>query len=529
MASEKRKQEGRGASASRPSLFQTPMSFGLAAKLLLLALINGIALLAIPRMARDKAWFALAATLIAAILINYVYLSKRRIPAKYLVPGLVPLFIYQLYPIAYTAQTAFTNYGTGNLLTKTQAIEKIVEQSRQVTDDAPRYTMALLRNSAGDLRLLLENEGGKRFVASRTTFEPLDDTKATIEEGVVRAVGDYKRLNLKEALAIGDTTIQNYIVKTETAEIRPESLTSAAVSVQRFRYDAKTDAIVDMIDNKRYVPKQGTFTATDGTIITPGFKANIGWRNFTRSFTDTNLRGAFVRVFIWNYVFAIGTVIFDSALGLLLAIILNHDGMRGRRIYRSLLILPYAMPSIMMILIWSQGVLNTGYGAINRAFGADIGWLDNPWLARLSIFVVNMWLGFGYKFLLFSGQLQSIPKDVKEAAHVDGATGWQTFRKITLPLLLTGLAPMLISSFAFNFNNAGLILAMTNGGPPIQGSGSIAGHTDILISYTYRVAFGSGRGQDWGYASALSILIFIMVASISALSFRSTKQFEEIQ
>lgn len=98
-----------------------------------------------------------------------------------------------------------------------------------------------------------------------------------------------------------------------------------------------------------------------------------------------------------------------------------------------------------------------------------------------------MWLGFGYKFLLFSGQLQSIPNDIKEAAYVDGATGWQTFRRVTFPLLLTGIAPMLISCFAYNFNNAGLILAMTNGGPPIPGSSSIAGHTDLLITYTYKV------------------------------------------
>jgi arabinogalactan oligomer / maltooligosaccharide transport system permease protein len=510
-------------------LFATRFTWGLLIKVLLLAAVDGIALMAIPRMASNHAWNGLTATVIATLAFNWIYLSRRRIPAKYLVPGTFFLLLFQVYPVGYTAYTAFTNYGTGNVLSKGQAVERLVSQSRQITDEAPRYALAILRNPAGDLRLLLEDDAGKRYLATRTTFEPLDEAKATIQDGIVKAVGDYKRLNLKEALALGDKAILNYVVKTKDVEIRPESLTTAAVGIQRFRYDAKQDAIIDVTDNTVYRPKSGTFTASDGRVITPGYRTVIGWHNFTRSFTDAGLRSAFVRVFIWNYAFAFITIFLDSSLGLLLAVVLNHRTMRGRRIYRSLLILPYAMPSIMMILVWSQGILNTGYGAVNRGLGIHVGWLDDPWLARISILVVNMWLGFGYKFLLFSGQLQAIPSDLKEAATVDGATGSQAFRRITLPLLLTGIAPMLISSFAYNFNNAGLILAMTNGGPPIPGSSSIAGQTDILISYTYKIAFGSGRGLDYGYAAALSMIIFVMVAVISTFAFRSTKQFEELR
>ncbi len=504
------------------------MSWGLAVKILLLAGVDGIALMAIPRMASNKAWNGLVATIVATLVINWVYLSRRRIPAKYLIPGTVFLLLFQVYPVGYTAYTAFTNYGTGNVLSKAQAVERIVGQSRQITDEAPRYALALLRNPAGDLRLLLEDEAGKRYVATRTTFTPLDESSATIVDGIVTAVGDYKRLNLKEALALGDKAVLDYVVKTKDVEIRPESLTTAAVGIQRYRFDQKQNAIIDVTNGTVFKPHNGTFTAPDGTIITPGYRTVIGWRNFTRSFTDAGLRSAFFRVFIWNYAFALLTICLDSSLGLLLAIVLNHKTMGGRRVYRSLLILPYAMPSIMMILVWSQGILNTGYGAINRGLGIHVGWLDDPWLARLSILIVNMWLGFGYKFLLFSGQLQAIPADLTEAATVDGATSSQAFRKITFPLLLTGIAPMLISSFAYNFNNAGLILAMTNGGPPIAGSSSIAGQTDILISYTLKVAFGTGRGQDYGYAAALSMIIFLMVAVISIISFRSTKQFEEL-
>ncbi len=521
---------GRTAAAQRPSLFATPMSFGLMVKVLFLGAINAIGLTAIPRLANNRSWIGLAITLFAMVTLNYVYLSRRRIPTKYLVPGTVFLLLFQVYPVGFTMYTAFTNYGTGNILNKDQAIERLVSQSREITDDAPRYALAILRSPTNDVRLLLEDEAGNRFVASRTTFSPLNPNEARLDDsGQVTAVGDYRRLKLKEVIEYGEAQVTDYVVKTGTVEIRPESLTTAAVGIQRFTYDKALDAIVDKTSGTTYSPKNGTFTAADGAVITPGFRAPIGFRNFTRSFTDAGLRNAFVRVFIWNYAFALITIFLDSSLGLLLAVVLNGAALRGRRFYRSLLILPYAMPSVMTMLVWSQGILNTGYGALNRSLGTRIGWLDGPWLARLSILVVNMWLGFGYKFLLFSGQLQTIPKDLVEAATVDGANGRQAFRRVTLPLMLTGIAPMLISSFAFNFNNAVLILAITGGGPPIPGSTSVAGETDILMSYTYKVAFGGGRGQDYGYASALTVLIFLMVGVISIIAFRSTKQFEELR
>jgi arabinogalactan oligomer/maltooligosaccharide transport system permease protein len=130
-------------------------------------------------------------------------------------------------------------------------------------------------------------------------------------------------------------------------------------------------------------------------------------------------------------------------------------------------------------------------------------------------------------FLITLGALQGIPTDLSEAAYVDGATGWKTFKRVVFPLLLIAVAPLLISSFAFNFNNFNAIELLTGGGPfsPAES----AGRTDILISYTYRLAFGSPRGADYGLASAVSVIIFIIVASISAFSFRFTKTFEEVR
>jgi arabinogalactan oligomer/maltooligosaccharide transport system permease protein len=191
------------------------------------------------------------------------------------------------------------------------------------------------------------------------------------------------------------------------------------------------------------------------------------------------------------------------------------------------LILPYALPTFMTALIWA-GMFNQDYGVINQVLGANIPWLRDPTLAKVSILIVNLWLGFPYMFLIATGALQSIPEELKEASYVDGATPRQSFRRVTFPLLLVSLAPLLIASFAFNFNNFNIIYLLNGGGPPIAGAQTPAGHTDILISYTYRLAFESGQGNEFGFASAIAIIIFFIVATISAISFRRTRVLEEI-
>jgi arabinogalactan oligomer/maltooligosaccharide transport system permease protein len=131
-------------------------------------------------------------------------------------------------------------------------------------------------------------------------------------------------------------------------------------------------------------------------------------------------------------------------------------------------------------------------------------------------------------FLICTGALQSIPDELSEAARVDGAGPWAIFRLIKFPLLLVSVAPLLISSFAFNFNNFNVIYMLTGGGPRNVEAGVDAGATDLLITLVYKVAFGSGTGRDYGLASAFAIIIFIVVAVISIIGFRQTKTLEEI-
>ena len=240
--------------------------------------------------------------------------------------------------------------------------------------------------------------------------------------------------------------------------------------------------------------------------------------------TGTRYSGAFLRVLVWTIAFSLMSVVFSFALGLGVAMTLNDKRMRGRTFYRSLLIIPYALPGFMMALVF-RGLFNRTFG-FNRWLGIDVGWLESPALAMFCLVLVNVWLGYPYMFLVSTGALQSIPTDLKEAAYVDGATGFTTFRKITLPLLLTAVSPLLIASFAFNFNNFTIVYLLTQGGP--RSSGETSGATDLLITWTHRIAL-DGEPKQQGLASAMSVLIFIIVAVISAIGFKYTKSYEEIR
>jgi ABC-type sugar transport system permease subunit len=178
-------------------------------------------------------------------------------------------------------------------------------------------------------------------------------------------------------------------------------------------------------------------------------------------------------------------------------------------------------------------MLNAEFGVVNRFLQSIIGWAPRwttePFWAQVAILLVNLWLGYPYFMLVASGALQSIPGDIYEAAMIDGATGWQRFRRITLPLLLVAVGPLLIASYVFNFNNFNLIYLFILGGPPIVGASTQAGHTDILISYVYKLAFeSSGRGVQYGLASAISIIVFLIVAVITLLQYRFTNMWEEV-
>ncbi len=132
-------------------------------------------------------------------------------------------------------------------------------------------------------------------------------------------------------------------------------------------------------------------------------------------------------------------------------------------------------------------------------------WFSDPFWAKVGILLIQTWLGFPYMFVVVTGALQTLPNDIYEAADLDGANAWHKFQSMTLPLLLVTVGPLLVASFAFNFNNFTVIDLYNSGGPPMPNVPTPVGYTDILATYTYNIAFGSQGTQDYGYASAITM------------------------
>jgi maltose/maltodextrin transport system permease protein len=217
-------------------------------------------------------------------------------------------------------------------------------------------------------------------------------------------------------------------------------------------------------------------------------------------------------------------VLFATALGMSLAVLLEWEGLKHRTLYRTLLFLPYAVPGFISILVW-KGLFNQNFGEINAildaVFGVRPAWFAEPLLAKMMILIVNTWLGYPYIMILCAGLIKAIPSDLYEASALAGASPWTNFWKITAPLIARPLTPLLISAFAFNFNNFVLISLLTDGRPDFLNTKLPAGTTDILVSYTYRIAF-TDSGQNFGLAAAISTLIFLLVAVMALVQLRFT-------
>ncbi|GAB4563098.1 MAG: hypothetical protein Tsb0020_11940 [Haliangiales bacterium] len=268
----------------------------------------------------------------------------------------------------------------------------------------------------------------------------------------------------------------------------------------------------------------GFYETEAGEQVIPGFRIFVGLDQFARLFQDERIQGPFFRIFAWTVIFAGLTVLFTLIVGLVLAEILSWEALRFRGVYRMLLFMPYAIPGFISILVF-KGLFNTASGEINTILGLLIGirpdWFGDPFLAKSMILVVNTWLGYPYIMLLCMGLQKSIPSDLYEASALAGAGPLTNFFKITWPLIRRPLTPLLISSFAFNFNNFVLIFLLTGGRPDFLDTSTSAGETDILVSYTFRVAF-QDSGTNYGLAAAISALVFILVAALSVVNLKLT-------
>jgi arabinogalactan oligomer/maltooligosaccharide transport system permease protein len=503
---------------------------GLVLKLLLLAVANGIGLWGLVALLHNENWLAAIGVLAATLAIDAVYFVPRRglIPLKFLVPGTVFLVGFQLIPIIYNANVAFSNWSTGHNLTKQEAIQTIQETSLAQPPNGAFYTMTPARDESGNLTLLLVEEGtGKTYAGNEDGLTPLPASDATVAGGAITAAQGYHVLKGNELAGIDEQLATLVVPAGGNTFVRAEGLSTALELEPTLHYDAKTDTFTNIETGVVYRDNgNGAYADAQGQEIDQGWRTNIGLANFKKVFTDPLLRDPFFSTFLWTFSYAFLSVLLTFFAGLFIAIALNHEGLRFQRVQRSILILPYAIPAFLSLLVW-RGLLNDDFGVINNILPVDVPWLFDPWWARVSCLLVNFWLGIPYMFLICTGALQAIPGEMTEAARVDGASGLQVFRKITLPLLLVAVAPLLIASFAFNFNNFNAIYFLTEGGPYSEQQ-SVAGSTDLLVSYTYKVAFQTGRGGDYGLAATLSILIFLIIGTISAVTFIRTKALESI-
>ncbi|MFP4016431.1 MAG: maltose ABC transporter permease MalF [Halanaerobiales bacterium] len=476
----------------------------------------------------------LAFLLVGAILLNFVYLSKKAYPLRYILPGTIFMILLIIYPLFYTCYISFTNYGTGNILSKQQVIDQL-ESNYILPEDPDVYNFQAFNNPDDGYIILFSNSEGNLLLGRNNTIVDISKNdnrlKDTDGDGEVDQFNDLKALD-RATIFKNLSRLQKLEYEYNDKILRMQDFSSFAEYVPQYQYNSRDDVLVDIKNNIEYYPEGGYFVSESGDRLLPGFRTPIGWRNFKRLLTDQRISGPFFRVFIWTVIWATLSVITTFCLGLLMAIFVNDEHIRFRTLYRILLILPYAIPTFISAMVW-RGLFDTEVGVINQIiesiFGSGIPWLIDPIWARVALIIVNLWLGFPYMMLIALGSLQSIPNSYYEAAAIDGASLWQQFRHITFPLLMVSMAPVLIASFAFNFNNFTVIYLFNRGRPAIPNAQTPAGATDILISYTYRLSFESGRGADFGLASAVTILIFIITATITWFNFRYTGALEDVK
>ncbi|HEX7836346.1 MAG TPA: maltose ABC transporter permease MalF [Kofleriaceae bacterium] len=514
----------------------------------------------------------------------FVYTSRRTYTYRYLFPGLAAIAMFIVLPLVYTVWLGFTNYSSRNLLTFERATEVILgELDQSDAGETARYQFTL-HAAPGGFRLVLragEDEAPPADSTGGSETSILDDVAPVTGSAgsgsagsgsagsgsaaagsagsgsaalparpasvFVTGVLPLTQLSAQRVevaplagsgFAPGDPLPLKAIaehrdaIKAITVQL-PDGTAAAMTSLSEFAlyrplYQQDPDGtITSRKTGERLTPNfhTGFYETPSGTPVSPGFRVNVGLGNYVRTFTDSKFRGPFVRVFLWTVVFATLTVVFTAGLGMLLAELLSWERLRFAGLYRVLLFLPYAVPGFISILVF-KGLFNRNFGEINLILDSLLGirpnWSGNALLARAMILIVNTWLGYPYFMLICMGLQKSIPHDLYEASALAGAGPLTNFFQITWPLIRKPLTPLLVSAFAYNFNNFVLIYLLTAGRPDFLDTNVPAGETDILVSYTYRIAF-QDSGQNFGLAAAISTIVFLVVAILSVINLQLTR------
>jgi maltose/maltodextrin transport system permease protein len=483
----------------------------------------------------------------------YTYLAKGAYTWRYLFPGLAGMAVFVVFPLLYTVRIGFTNYSSRNLLAFDRATKYLLEETS--AGEGPRYAFTL-HAEGGEFRLVFtQKEEEEPSAGTEPAAEPpaeappkppakppavyvspplalLAAAPPPVVEVVPLKEGSFEARNpleLKEVIRHRDVLGKLKVRFPDGSQATMTGLREFA-PVQAVYRQNPDGTLTQQKTGEILRPKldAGFYETPSGEQVRPGFKVNIGFGNYLRMVTDPEFRGPFLAIFLWTVIFAGLTVAFTLSVGVTLAVLFNWEALRFRTFYRTLLFLPYAVPGFISILVF-RGLFNQNFGEINtileHLFGIKPAWFADPFLAKCMILIVNTWLGYPYIMVLCTGLIKAIPADLYEASAIVGAGPLTNFFKITAPLIIKPLTPLLISSFAFNFNNFVLIALLTGGRPDFLNTRVPAGTTDILVSYTYRIAF-QDSGQNFGLAAAISTVIFILVAGLSMINLRLTKSQE---
>ncbi|NPC91722.1 sugar ABC transporter permease [Bacillus sp. WMMC1349] len=257
----------------------------------------------------------------------------------------------------------------------------------------------------------------------------------------------------------------------------------------------------------------------------------VGFKNFANTLLLGSYRETFVGVLGWTLIWTIFATTLQIGLGILIALSVNQDFIKGKRIFRIIFLLPWAVPAFISIMSFSN-IFNDSVGAINAQVIPllnhlpfidlpAIAWKTDPFWTKTALIMIQAWLGFPFIYVMVTGVLQAIPGELYEAAKIDGASAIQRFKHITMPMILFATAPVMITQYTFNFNNFSIIYLFNEGGPGSAGAG--AGSTDILISWIYKLT--TGTSPQYSVAAAVTLLISIIVMGISLIAFKKSNAF----
>lgn len=254
----------------------------------------------------------------------------------------------------------------------------------------------------------------------------------------------------------------------------------------------------------------------------------IGLENYITIAKGQGIAGqAFWKIFGWTLIWTIGASTLAIVLGFIFALLVNNERIKAKKFFRTVYLLPWAVPAFITIMFFSIMTSRGGIfsEALSGIFNTSLDIKNDTFQTRLALILIQGWLGHSYIFLLTTGVLQAIPKDLYEAASIDGANGFKQTFKITIPLVLFQIAPMLINQYTFNFNNFSIIYLYNQGGPfNPKVYGNLAGSSDILISYIYKLTMES---QYQAIGAAITIFISIILIIISYLGYRKSSAFKE--